>query len=657
MQLYEPACFRMTVGLAAGSIFAAGLSPAPTSMPLACPRRLLYALALAISVTCGATTAGIAQPTARSCDRLFLPDSTLTQLRESVALDSGFLATYYRQIHRRARGYLLLPDATRDFEGRRMLGVSRDMLRVLSDAALIVLVEDDGRYLDFVDRQLMSLARFEDWNPSHFLDVAEMSLAVSVALDWVGERLPPKHRAMVEEALARNVLVEVEDEAKDYWWLDSETNWNQVCLTGVLAAAYVLEERFPNTAQEALDLALDHMDYGLAAYAPDGVYPEGVSYWVYGTSYSALGIELLRRWRGDSFGLEHEDGFLASARFASAAMGPRGQAYDFGDGYLTGVHGGYGTLAWFAVELDDRSLLSKPGLLREAATKSPAGRLAALRIPWIAAAERLPPSRTEAAEVFVGDGINPVALVRSPVESSFFLGIKGGSADINHGQMDAGSFVYELDGVRWALDAGVRGYQRFEAAGIDLWSFAQDSERWQLVDKNELGHSTVRIDGQRHRASGYAPLRRDEATGAILVAMDSVLGAPVREWTRSWLAGEAGFRLRDEFVLDSAGTAVWQWLTDVRLARRREGELILRSVARGPDARMSSPGGRAITLRLTDPDQRFEVVPMRPGSDPYGLDWPGLKRIEVHVDGQPGERGVIEVEVGRWEAAGGGGSR
>ena len=640
----------MTVRPAGGPIFAAryvSLPPATPPMPSTALR--MFRVLLLVAATTLAGGAGAQEPADR-CDRLFLPDSTLADLREAVALDSGFLATYYRQIHRRARNYLLLPDASRDMDGRRLLAVSRQMLRVLSDAALIYLVEDDERYLELVDRQLMALARFDDWNPDHFLDVAELSLAVAVALDWVGERLPPNHRETVEEALARNILLEVEDEGKAYWWLDSETNWNQVCLTGVLAAAYVLEERFPHTAEEALDLALDHMDYGLAAYAPDGVYPEGVSYWVYGTSYSVLGIELLRQWRGESFGLEAEDGFLASARFASAAMGPRGQAYDFGDGYLTGVHGGYGTLAWFAVELDDRSLLSKPGLLREAATRSAAGRLATLRIPWIAEAERLAPSRVEPPAVFVGGGINPVALVRSPAEPSFFLGVKGGSADINHGQMDAGSFVFELDGVRWALDAGVRGYQRFEAAGIDLWNFAQDSERWRLVDKNELGHSTVRVDGQRHRARGYATLRRDDATGAISVAMDSVLGAPVREWTRSWSPAEAGFTLRDEFVFDSTGTAVWQWLADVRLARRREGELILRSVARGPDARMSSPGGQAIALRLTDPEQRFEVVPLRPGTDPYGLDWPGLKRIEVRVEGHPGARGVIEVEVGRWEA-------
>ena len=35
--------------------------------------------------------------------------------------------------------------------------------------------------------------------------------------------------------------------------------------------------------------------------------------------------------------------------------------------------------------------------------------------------------------------------------------------------MDAGSFVFELNGVRWAIDPGVQDYNALEQAGFDLW--------------------------------------------------------------------------------------------------------------------------------------------------------------------------------------------
>ena len=615
-------------------------------MPLLPSRtsRLAVALVATALLTLAAATRAGAQAEAPPRDRLFLPDSTLAELRAAVAADTGLLADYYRRIRRRAEGYPELPDVGRELEGFRMLGLSRRALRVLTDAALVAVVEDDARYLELVDRQLIALVEFEDWNPGHFLDVGELALGVAVALDWVGDRLPLAHRARVEGALFRHVLV---PGRADHWWLASPTNWNQVCFTGILAAAYVLAGPYPQTAERELERALDYMDHGLAAYAPDGVYPEGVSYWVYGTSFSVLGFEILRRWRGEAFGLEEEDGFHESAAFATACMGPRGQAYDFGDGFLSGVLGGYGTLAWFACELRDRSLLSATGLLREASSTSTPGRLAALHLPWIAGASRLPVASAGEPREFAGGGLNPVAVARSPTEPSFFLGVKGGSADVNHGQMDAGSFVFELDGVRWGVDLGVRAYEPFEAAGIDLWDRSQDGERWDLIDKNNLGHSTVSVAGARHRVDGFAPLGRDAVTGEIRVALDSVLGGPVASWTRSFTPGAASLRIRDEYVLDSAGTVVWQWLTDSRAIRVSPGELLLRSVARGPDARLPCPGGRTLRLRLTQPGQRFEGVTLSPSDDPYGMRWPGLRRLEVRVEGEAGERGAIEVMVER----------
>ena len=605
------------------------------------PPTLIAFVALATCIaTPGALFAQVAD--AESRGRIFLPDSTLGELRAAVAADTGLLADYYRGIRTRAEASLDLPTAARLRDGGEMLAVSRTLLRVLSDAALVVLVEGDERYLTVIDRQLTSLAALPDWNPGHFLDAAELSLGVAVALDWVGDRLPPGHRDVAEEALARNVLLALEE--VDDWWLTSATNWNQVCLTGILAAAYALEERFPNLSREGLELALDHLDYGLAAYAPDGVQAEGASYWVYGTSFTVLGLELLRQWRGESFGLEAEPGLFESAYFAEAVVGPRGQAYDYGDGELSGVVGGYGTLAWFATELQDRGLLSREGVLREARTRSAAGRLAALRTAWVAAAQRLAGPAPARPLAFVGGGASPVALIRAAAEPSFFLGVKGGSADVPGGQMDAGSFVFELDGVRWALDGGVRPARSTQTAAPEL---AGGAGRWRYEVDNELGHSTVRVEGLPHRARGFAPLRVDEVSGEVLVAMDSVLGPPVREWTRAWLPRGAGLRLRDEYVLDSSATVVWQWLTDVRIARRGPGELVLRSVARGPDARLPSPGGRALRLRLSDPAQRFEVVPLRPRDDPYALSRPGLKRIEVRVAGEAGAVGVIEVEAER----------
>ena len=38
---------------------------------------------------------------------------------------------------------------------------------------------------------MLTAARFEDWNPSHFLDVAEMTFALAIGYDWHSEGKTP----------------------------------------------------------------------------------------------------------------------------------------------------------------------------------------------------------------------------------------------------------------------------------------------------------------------------------------------------------------------------------------------------------------------------------------------------------------------------------
>ncbi len=46
-------------------------------------------------------------------------------------------------------------------------------------------MDEDSRFLDRAVAELDAVCAFSDWNPSHFLDLAEMSLAVSIGYDWL----------------------------------------------------------------------------------------------------------------------------------------------------------------------------------------------------------------------------------------------------------------------------------------------------------------------------------------------------------------------------------------------------------------------------------------------------------------------------------------
>ena len=47
--------------------------------------------------------------------------------------------------------------------------------------------------------------------------------------------------------------------------------------------------------------------------------------------------------------------------------------------------------------------------------------------------------------------------------------------------MDAGSFIYERKGIRWAIDLGMQNYLSLESRGINLWDQSQEGQRWGSV--------------------------------------------------------------------------------------------------------------------------------------------------------------------------------
>ena len=112
---------------------------------------------------------------------------------------------------------------------------------------------------------------------------------------------------------------------------------------------------------------------------------------------------------------------------------------------------------YFAEKTRDPSLLwtERATLMRSDARRLARNRLLPAAMVFgrgIDIATASPPART----TWSGGGKNPVAMMRTSWTdpAAIFVGVKGGSASDNHAHMDAGSFVMEADGVRWAMDFG-----------------------------------------------------------------------------------------------------------------------------------------------------------------------------------------------------------
>ena len=128
-----------------------------------------------------------------------------------------------------------------------MLETSRTTLKRVLYLALAHRLTGRQRYTQRAQEEMLAAVRFEDWNPSHFLDVAEMTAALAVGYDWLYETLEPKAREEIKKAIVEKGLrVSLEEDG----WVESKSNWSQVCHGGVVLGALAVLEDEPDLAAQ-----------------------------------------------------------------------------------------------------------------------------------------------------------------------------------------------------------------------------------------------------------------------------------------------------------------------------------------------------------------------------------------------------------------------
>ncbi|MBM4155964.1 MAG: heparinase [Lentisphaerae bacterium] len=407
-------------------------------------------------------------------------------------------------------------------EGRRLLGRSREALSRTLHLSFQARMTGDRRYIERAVREMQAAAAMPDWNPSHFLDTAEMTLALAVGYDWLHPHLDPAVRATVRTAIETKGLGPYLMKGSRHGWEKGGNNWNQVCHAGMLAGALALLEDDPARAAAVVSRAVAGLPSAMGVYVPDGNYPEGPGYWGYGTTFNVIAIALLESALGADFGLSGSAGFLKTGDFMLHATGPTRLPYNFSD--CGSGMGSSSALHWFAARAKrpDWLWFEMPLLDREVAqVKASGGRAPDRTLPltliWAAAGARpAAPSST----AWFGHGQNPLACFRTSWtnDRAAWLAAKAGTPSASHGHMDVGSFVYEADGVRWAIDLGMQGYHAMESRGLDIWNGRQGSDRWRIFRYHNRAHNTLTVDGMEQTVGGKAPMTVDGPVASVDLA-------------------------------------------------------------------------------------------------------------------------------------------
>lgn len=388
-----------------------------------------------------------------------------------------------------------------DVSGKRILHVSRDAIKRIFFNAYAYRFTNEDKYLRQAEMDINSVCDFPDWNPSHFLDDAEMACAVGIGYDWLYPSLQDSTKRKASEAIQKFAFKPAADDRYNKWqqW---HSNWNQVCNGGLTVAALAFYEDCPQLAKEIIDMAVTtNKPCQQAIYPPVGAYSEGPVYWIYGNMYESLLLSAMESTLGTDFGLGDVPGFDNTAYFYNALIGNSGQYFNYSDN-LPRRMPAY-PLWYFADRFKDPSMIYSEAAFilkepyRELEEETPE-RLMPL---YIIHASHIPLDKVVPPKnrIIVSDGKSPIVMARTGWESNdLYLGVKGGRPSNSHGHMDPGSFVYDAYGVRWAADLQRQEYVEIEnyckELGGDLWDFSQKSVRWKLFRYNNYQHNTLTVN-------------------------------------------------------------------------------------------------------------------------------------------------------------------
>jgi len=506
--------------------------------------------------------------------------------------------------------------------GRRLLDKSREALRRMFFLSYTYRITGNPKYAERGEKELLTIAGFSDWNPSHFLDVAEMTMAVGIGYDWLYNYLSPASRAVIKEAILKKGL-EPSLDSKYNSWLKVEHNWNQVCNAGMTYGAIAIYEDEPALAKQIINRAVDAVVLPMKDYAPDGGYPEGYGYWGYGTSFNVMFLSAIEKLFGKDFGLSKMPGFLHTARFLENMTGTTGKPFNYSD---AGDNGGlHPAMFWFAAKAKDLSLLwAERNYLNENPQKYINERLLPAIMLWsngVDINKITPPTST----MWVGQGKNPVALMRTSWTdtNAIYVAMKGGSVSVNHAHMDIGSFVMDADGVRWAMDFGMQDYESLESKGIQLFGRTQDAQRWTVFRYTNLVHNTLAINNQHQKVTGYAPIISSGAGPSYMNAVTDLTeiykGSVAKAKRGIAIADKSYVVVRDEIeTLDSSTTIRWTMLTPATVKIIGANKAELNQKDKKLILQVEAPSNIVMKTWSTDPPNSYDAP--NPGTALVGFE-------------------------------------
>ncbi|WP_080059232.1 heparinase II/III domain-containing protein [Spirosoma aerolatum] len=344
------------------------------------------------------------------------------------------------------------------------------------------------------------------WNRERLDVVAQITVATSLAFDWLYPNLTPKERIFVQKTIAEKGLQAIMAPSDSSWTPPTDTQ-KQMANTALAYGALAIYESKLLLAHACLNQAIRSTDQLLALYAPHGAYPYGYSAWSDATNFTALLISALQKEFKTDFGLLKPTGFVNTSAYGLQMRAPSGRCFNYGESSLAAPV--QPSLFWLARLPNthefgawERNWFSnQPVASWQHEALLPAILLWSYDQTWTKPLQ--PPTK-----VWFDNGAMPVASLRSSWSDPqpLFIGLKAGSPSLRGAHMDVGSFIIEAQGERWGIDLGYQNTDSLVLAGTNMHDTGPNAARWLVFRNSNMAHSTLTANYLPQSTSGYASI-------------------------------------------------------------------------------------------------------------------------------------------------------
>jgi len=565
--------------------------------------------------------------------RLMLKDADLARLKERHKTDT-VLQKYVRDILNQADDYCRAPMLTHAKRGPRLLHVSRECLHRMYALALAWRWTGEERYARAAKENLLAVCAFQDWNPSHFLDTAEMSHAVGLGYDWLFHYLDRDTRERIRSALIERGmkpgLMQYTEERTVYTtgraakekgigasWTRANGNlgpynWNQVCNGGLVVGCLAIAETDPEYARLIVPKAVTILPYALRTYGPDGAWPEGRGYWHYATRYTAYGLAALQTALETDFGLSRIPGLSGAGNFPIHTEGPMVQSREPTP-----------CLFWLANTYRNALFADWEHAVLEHHAARPE------HVVWYRPPSGLSPYPDVLDYHF--RGAVESALFRSAWNDpdALFVHVRAGYNQINHAKLELGHFDMDAMGVHWAINLGADNYNL-----PGWWERQKGGRRWTYYRANSLSRNVPQLDRRIQNPMARASFIKTEVNTAapfVLVDLSDAYDELAEKVTRgvAIVHNRRAVLVQDEFELERSCEVAWGMTTDAEIAVKSRGVAVLTLEGKELVARVLSPAGANFVVESAE-----QEPPQNPNT--------GIDRLMVRV---PEVTGNVTVAV------------